>query len=60
MNQKKSSFCTEKTEKDVKKKNRDALPLRIVASGRMTAGNMNLKANGSSQYVSSILMWSYH
>lgn len=50
-----SSFV-EKPEADVKRKNGDALPLRIKASGGMEGGDINLKANESSQYVSSILM----
>ena len=50
-----SSFV-EKPESDVRKKNGDALPLRITASGGMEGGNINLKASESSQYVSSILM----
>ena len=50
-----SSFV-EKTEADIQKKNGSALPLRIAASGGMEGGDISLKANESSQYVSSILM----
>lgn len=45
-----------KTEEDLKKRNSDALPLQITASGGMKGGEINLRADESSQYVSSILM----
>ena len=51
-----SGSFVEKSDADVKKKNGDALPLRITASDGMEGGDINLKANESSQYVSSILM----
>ena len=50
-----SSFV-EKSEAEIRKKNGSALPLRITASGGMEGGDISLKANESSQYVSSILM----
>lgn len=50
-----SSFV-EKPETEVRRRNGDALPLRIMASGGMEGGDINLKASESSQYVSSILM----
>ena len=50
-----SSFAA-KTEADMELKHSDALPLQIMASGGMEGGEINLRANESSQYVSSILM----
>ena len=45
-----------KTAEDLTKKKSDALPLQIAASGGMEGGEINLQANESSQFVSSILM----
>lgn len=45
-----------KTEADMQCKHSDALPLRITATGGIEGGEIRLKANESSQYVSSILM----
>ena len=45
-----------KDDEDMNMKHSDALPLEITASGGMEGGDINLKADESSQYVSSILM----
>ena len=51
-----SSSFEEKTEEEIERKNGRALPLHIKASEGMEGGDINLNANESSQYVSSILM----